>query len=111
MSRRCGGDTQARGTRPEGGGHRRAYRVPHRRALYGGRICLPAGLIHGDDICVTLSAIQTIRARITTTEARIHERRSSVVRFTEPDPIGYCTMMSLIQTADRAICRKICSPF
>jgi hypothetical protein len=47
-SRRCGGSAWTRGARPEGGGHRCAYRVPPRQALYGGRICLPAGLIHGD---------------------------------------------------------------
>jgi hypothetical protein len=28
---------------PEGGGHRRAYQVPPRRALYGGRNTLLAG--------------------------------------------------------------------
>jgi hypothetical protein len=32
-----------RGTKPEGGGHQRAYRVPPRRAWYGGRNCLLAG--------------------------------------------------------------------
>jgi hypothetical protein len=70
-SRRCGGGTQARGTRPEGGGHRRAYRVPPRRALYGGRICLLAGLIHGEDPYSIPSAMHMFRARIAATTARI----------------------------------------
>jgi hypothetical protein len=70
-SRRCGGSAWTRGARLEGGGHRRTYRVPPRRALYGGRICLPAGLIHDDDICVTLSAIRSTRARIETAATRI----------------------------------------
>jgi hypothetical protein len=38
---------------------------------HDGRNSLLAGVIHGDDICVTLSAIQTIRARIAVTTARI----------------------------------------
>jgi hypothetical protein len=36
---------------------------------HGGRNSLLVGVIHGDDICVTLSAIQTIQARITATTA------------------------------------------
>jgi hypothetical protein len=41
-----------------------------------------AGVIHGDDICVTLSAIQTIQAQIVVTTARIAaEGRSSAVRL------------------------------
>jgi hypothetical protein len=47
-SRRCGGSAWTRGARPESSGHQRAYRVPPRQALYDGRICLPAGLIHDD---------------------------------------------------------------
>jgi hypothetical protein len=39
-SRWCGGGAQVRGTRPEGGCCRRAYRLPPRRVQYGGQICL-----------------------------------------------------------------------
>ena len=38
------------------------------------------GLFRGDDICVTLSAIQTFQARITTAEARIRAWWSSTAR-------------------------------
>ena len=39
--------------------------------LYGGRNTLLAGVIHDDDICVTLSAIRSTRAQIEIAVARI----------------------------------------
>jgi hypothetical protein len=79
-SRRCGGGTQARGTRPEGGGHRRGDPILPWHVRYSGRICLLAGVIHDD---VTPSVIRSTRARIDTTAARITEERLSAVRKTE----------------------------
>jgi hypothetical protein len=38
---------------------------------YDGRNSLLAGVIHDDDICVTLSTIRSTRARIETAAARI----------------------------------------
>jgi hypothetical protein len=44
----CGVKIEPRGARPGGGGHRRAYRVPPRRASTVVEFVLPAGLIHDD---------------------------------------------------------------
>jgi hypothetical protein len=83
------------------------------------------GLIRGDDICVTLSAIQTFQARITTAEARIRARRSSTARVWSlsslalyhgddlqlPEPTIFFLLDLRILVRNRAISlNKICSP-
>jgi hypothetical protein len=49
----------------------RIISTDHATSGHDGRNSLLAGVIHDDDICVTQSAIQTIRARIAATTARI----------------------------------------
>jgi hypothetical protein len=83
------------------------------------------GLFRGDDICVTLSAIQTFQAQITTAEARIRARWSSTARVWSlssralyhgddlqlPEPTIFFLLDLRILVRNRAISHnKICSP-
>jgi hypothetical protein len=59
-----------------------------------------AGVIHGEDIYVTQSAIQPSRAQITATSARIAtvgHRRWELLRW-RSDPLCYCTMANSQQS-------------
>jgi hypothetical protein len=97
-SRRCDGGVQIVGARPWDGGHQWAHPIPPWWVRYDGRNSLLAGVIHSDDICVTLSAIQQSE----------HEspRRNSDLGASSPATrciasliFCHCTMGSSIQCA------------
>jgi hypothetical protein len=92
-SRRCGGSARTRGARPEGGGHRRAYQNPPRRALYGGRKL---------STVMIFTRLQVLSSRSNRESRRwAHEstRGSSAVRVKLTVWSTNCTMGFLIQLA------------
>jgi hypothetical protein len=82
--------------------HRRAYWVPPRQASRVVGFVLPAGLIHGDDISGTPSAIHSPRTQLGLAATRIMAQGGRRWRARDAGNLihfGHCTMALLHQSA------------
>jgi hypothetical protein len=104
----CGGNAKTRSTRPEGGGHRRAYQNPPRRALYGGRNILLAVAYPRRGMP---SIIHLPRAQIETVMARIAAEGSSAVRSLKLIFFSTVQWQTPFSWTDSLICRAETSRF